>query len=158
MLCTVHAEHIFKDRGVCLHLMLFISLSYTVPLVAAEFCMTCAVSPVGRDGKANRDGKLSQCFLMLMDSAKVSAINLFLCCISFRRSRHRTRVIWMQMSQKTDTCTQKVHLQRKNYVSKVKTGNLQVTIAIVTRMWRFENSSLRSISSLHSFRRDMLKY
>lgn len=132
----------FSRTEVCLYVMLFIPLSYTVPLVAAEFCMTCADSPVGRDGKANRDGKLSQCFLMLMDSAKVSAINLFLCCISFRRSRHRTRVIWMQMSQQTDTCTQNVHLQRKTKlhyspkksISEIKTGNLQVTSTIVTRM------------------------
>lgn len=111
----VYAKHIFKDRSVCLYLMLFIPLSYIVPLVTVEFCMTCAVSPVGREGKANRDGKLSQCFLMLMDSAKVSAINLLLCCISFR-CRHRTRVIWMQMSQQTDTCTHTVHLVKQRSI------------------------------------------
>lgn len=100
-LCMLSFVNHFKVRNVHLYLFLalFLPRSNIVPLVTVEFCMTCAVPPVERDGNPNRDGKLSQCILMLMDSAQLPTINLFLRCISVRCSSHRTRVISMQMNR-----------------------------------------------------------
>lgn len=89
-----------SEMWVCICSWHFLYLVLTsCPWWLLNFAWLVLVPPVERDGNPNRDGKLSQCILMLMDSAQLPTINLFLRCISVRCSSRRTRVISMQMNR-----------------------------------------------------------